>query len=95
MINKEKFDCIIKENLSELYGKEAFGYELSKNYENYYTKQEFDEFIEEMKQPKYLSCYNSYYKGKGSELKVQTGRYGAIPPKWRALHHRPDFAIWR
>ncbi len=84
MLTKKAFDNLIKTNLSEKIGAEKFGYELSKNYEDYYNKAEFNRFLEEMKQ-NYPTAYERYADGKGSELREKPGRYGMYPPKMASV----------
>ena len=84
-MKKEEFDSVIKNNLIEVNGRTAFGYELSKTYENYYSKSVFKSFLEEMQQPCYMDSFERYENGKGSELKEQHGRYGKTPPKMASV----------
>lgn len=85
-MKKETFDSIIKQNLVNKYGSKQFGYKIAnKIYENYYTDSVFDDFVKEMKSPKYIKYHTSYDKGKGSELKKQNGRYGEVPPKMASV----------
>ena len=83
-MKKTEFDDIIKQNLIKRYGEDKFGYCLSKNYENYYSKNEFETFLTEMKE-KFPSAFSQYDFGKGSELKEQKGRYGFYPPKMASV----------
>lgn len=72
----EAFDAARKEESSKVY--KDWGYKLKLNgndYENYQTKEAFDEFILEM-QSKYETHYKAFNKGGGSELKE-----GKRPPK--------------
>ncbi len=83
-MKKTEFDDIIKQNLIKRYGEDKFGYCLSKNYENYYSKNEFEAFLTEMKE-KFPTAFSQYDFGKGSELKEQKGRHGSYPPKMASV----------
>lgn len=88
MMNKTKFDEIIKGNLLKSIGEDVFGYVVSESgkepYTNYYDNENFQFFIDEMKSS-YENIYNSYNDGKGSELYEKNGRYGKIPPKMASV----------
>lgn len=64
-MKKTEFDDIIKQNLIKRYGEDKFGYSLSKNYEYYYSKNEFEAFLTEMKE-KFPSAFSKYNSGKGN-----------------------------
>lgn len=86
-MNKKEFDQIIKENLSAKISKDDFGYSIlgnSRVYDTYYENKVFDRFLEEM-QSLYSSAYETYSRGKGSELTEHTGRYGKVPPKMASV----------
>lgn len=86
-MNKKEFDQIIKENLSAKISKDDFGYSIRGNsrvYDTYYENKVFDKFLEEM-QSSYASAYETYSRGKGSELTEHTGRYGKVPPKMASV----------
>lgn len=55
------------------------GYEVEgREYPNYLSKKEFEEFIEEMKKTLF---YNQYKDADGGELEEKRGRWGIYPPK--------------
>ena len=83
-MNKKLFDSIIKQNLTEKYGDKSFGYKLSKEYELYYSKNEFESFLTDM-QCNYPSAFEKYDSGKGSELKEQYVCGVARPPKMASV----------
>lgn len=88
MMNKTKYDEIIKGNLLKSMGKDVFGYVVSESgkepYTNYYDNETFQLFIDEM-ESSYANIYNSYKEGKGSELYEKNGRYGKTPPKMASV----------
>lgn len=87
-MKKEEFDNIIKENIAKRIGNNHFGYtvlETSKTYNNYYNKQSFFKFIEDMKSSHYHKAFCAYCDGKGSELIEHMGRYGKLPPKMASV----------
>ncbi|MDD6033657.1 MAG: hypothetical protein PUC47_09290 [Oscillospiraceae bacterium] len=83
-MTKEEFDGLIKKNLVAVLGDACFGYVLAKKYPNYFSREAFAIFIDEMKSG-YHRAFCSYDAGKGSELKEQTGRYGKTPPKMASV----------
>ena len=89
MIGKKDFDEIIKQNIKEYIGRDVFGYRMTetktKVYGNYYSNDEFDAFVAEMKSPPYQEIYRAYNDGKGSELVTKNGRYGKMPPKMASV----------
>lgn len=88
MISKDDFDRIIRNNLAARCGSDVFGYQIpgtGKIYDNYYANSAFSQFIEEMKTPRYRAIYESYRRGKGSELEIQLTRHGTLPPKMASV----------
>ena len=95
-LNKTDFDKIIKKNLIEAgIAQDCFTYRIdTRPYKEYYTKAEFDRFVDEMES----NYYNHYLKfdgkknatankgGMGGELKEKMGRYGLTPPKMARLN---------
>lgn len=77
MINKKEFDNIIRRNIIRVTGRNDFGYNAGKPYENYYSIMAFNDFLHEMQLPQYKSHYDRYKIGSGSELKP----HGLTPPK--------------
>lgn len=87
-MNKQQFDNIIRENLEACYGKDAFGYRVpdkEQPYSNYYHKDFFENFKQDMQKPQYLHFFDRYWFGAGSELKERKGRYGIMPPKMASV----------
>lgn len=89
MMKKRAFDEIIKQNIQEATGFHDFGYQLSEKntepYSNYFSKEAFFSFVEEMKSAPYRDIYHSYHNGKGSELTEKNGKYGKMPPKMASV----------
>lgn len=85
-MNKTEFDSEIKTNLIQLNSKLSFGYDIpgGKTYLNYYSRESFNAFCEEMKK-EYKEAYNAYYEGAGSELKERNSKYGLMPPKMASV----------
>lgn len=95
-MKKEEFDNIIKENIAKTIGNDHFGYtilETSKTYNNYYNKQSFFKFIEDMKSSHYHKAFCAYCDGKGSELIEHMGRYGKLPPKMASVASSSRFCF--
>jgi len=85
-MTKEEFDDIIRENLAAVYGKDCFGYDISSViYENYYSRDAFKRFKDEMNSSRYKEFCRSYIEGKGGELKEHSGRWGRVPPKMASV----------
>ena len=82
-MDKRRFDSFIRKNLASE-GHISFGYELSKTYENYDSRQSFALFLDEMR-TNYPEAFLAYDRGKGSELREQSGRYGKTPPKMASV----------
>lgn len=85
MLTKDGFDSLIRRNLAAVIGADSFGYRLAKVYENYYSREQFAGFVEEMKSERYYEAYRAYAAGKGGELSEQSGRYGKTPPKMASV----------
>ena len=85
MLTKDNFDSLIRRNLAAVIGADSFGYRLAKVYENYYSREQFAGFVEEMKSERYYEAYRAYAAGKGGELSEQSGRYGKTPPKMASV----------
>lgn len=87
-LNKDKFDAIIKSNLTDFMPRvsiDNFGYKIEgRNYENYYTSACFEAFKADMKDG-YPQHFVKYDDGKGGELVEKKGRYGLMPPKMASV----------
>lgn len=85
---KEKFDAIIKSNLTDCMprvSKDNFGYEINeRKYDNYYTFNSFEAFKADMKEG-YPQHFKKYDDGKGGEFDKKMGRYGLMPPKMASV----------
>jgi len=93
-MNKKEFDRIIRNNLVKVYGESAFGYQsatVTKKYEDYYSKPEFDKFTTEMR-INTPEVYKQYFKGKGSELKEHSRGDVMLPPKMASVASSSRFA---
>ncbi|MBQ8417781.1 MAG: hypothetical protein IJX10_04025 [Phascolarctobacterium sp.] len=90
-MNSKKFDKIILRNLISVKGADKFGYKNVNDfkYEDYYTKDEFDKFIEDMKNYN-IEHHKSYAEGKGNET-VSTDD-GVKPPKMASVASSSRFA---
>ncbi len=86
-INKKQFDEIIKNNLASKTGADKFVYKTGdgKEYENYYSNEEFNLFVREMKEYNLGAYFKQYNDGDGGELKEKKGRYGTVPPKMASV----------
>ena len=78
-LSKPEFDNIILKNHVAKEGKDIFGYEVGDDriYKNYYTKEEFLKFKDEMPD----AHKSEYDDGSGSELTPYTRNGKLIPPK--------------
>ena len=90
-MNQKKFDQIILKNLITAKGIDKFGYENVNGvvYADYYSNEEFDKFIEEMKGYNVVH-HKSYADGKGSEIIPTDG--GVKPPKMASVASSSRFA---
>ena len=84
VMNQDLFDQIILNNLIAKLGTSAFGYIAANNgvYDTYYTNNEFQNFITEMK-INHPVHYSAYAQGKGSEL--LPGSKNGTPPKMASV----------
>lgn len=80
MLTKTEFDNIIRENIH----KDSLGYELWKNYDLYYSKEEFEKFKNEM-ETKYPLAYQSFGAGKGGEFEEHSKCGKKTPPKMASI----------
>jgi len=90
-MNQKKFDQIILKNLIAVKGVDKFGYKNVNGfvYDDYYTNEEFDKYIEDMKIYN-VEHYKSYAKGKGNET-IPTDN-GVKPPKMASVASSSRFA---
>jgi hypothetical protein len=95
-MTKTDFDILIKQNLiSSGVSENAFTYKFDdrREYPEYYTKSDFDVFIEEMKvnYPQHYLKFKGNSKatsnkgGVGGELAERNSRYGLMPPKMASV----------
>lgn len=87
-MTKSEFDDLIKENLVAQLGYDSFGYntlDTGKTFYNYYSREAFSAFLDEMQTPSYSNIHHSYNIGKGGELEEHYGRYGTLPPKMASV----------
>ena len=91
-MNQDLFDQIILNNLIAKLGTSAFGYIAANNgvYDTYYTNNEFQNFITEMK-INYPVHYSAYAQGKGSEL--LPGSKNGTPPKMASVASSSRFCL--
>lgn len=94
MIAKDRFDSLIKQNLVSEIRNDSFGYTLSKRYNNYFTRESFADFVNEIKSDRYHWIFASYDVGKGSELKEQSGRYVKCHEIFDAHHVVMKIKYW-
>lgn len=82
-MKKSKFDEIIAENIMDAKKASKLVYKISEEntYDNYYNKEAFDSFVQDMKN-NYPMAFKAYGEGKGSELEARDGKY---PPKMASV----------
>lgn len=94
-LSKKEFDIVIKQNLIESgISQDCFTFKVGeRQYEEYYAEEEFNKFIEEMKNdyPNHYKKYNGDEEvtdnkgGAGGELVKKASRYGLMPPKMASV----------